>query len=178
MGEAPALVPLGVVVAPHGVRGELKVRLHNPESALLEALHGVWLRDGGGCRRAEVRTTRRQGQGLLVTLAGCTSRSDAEALRGAEMCVTRSELPALSEGEVYLLDLVGLAARTPDGADAGVVEGTIVYPSATVLRVRSREGVREVPYLAPYVTDVRVGDGFVVVDRLDEIELLRDRRAR
>ena len=36
-------VEIGVVARPHGVRGELRVHLHNPESTALDAAEEVWI---------------------------------------------------------------------------------------------------------------------------------------
>lgn len=180
-GEPAArdLVPLGVVVAPHGVQGEVAVKLHNPASTLLESRRALWLRDASGVRRVSVRAAHRHKQGLRVALAGCDTRDAAEALRRAELCVTRQELPRLADGEAYLVDLVGLEARTPAGERVGVVEDAVAYPAATVLRVQCADGVREVPAFAPYLVEARPSDGIVVVDRIEDLDVLRpSRRAR
>ena len=63
-----------------------------------------------------------------MSLAGCTDRDAAEALRGTELCVDRSELPPLEAGEYYLIDLVGLEARLPDGTVVGTVDQTVTVP--------------------------------------------------
>ena len=74
MGEThTGLVPIGVIVGPQGVRGELRVKLHNPDSELLEQ-HGEVILRGPGAqaeRPAQIRTTHMHQRGLLlVTIAG------------------------------------------------------------------------------------------------------------
>lgn len=168
-----ALVPLGVIIGAHGVRGELRVKLHNPSSDLLATQQVVWLRTGTG-RDAQVEkhpvlTRRWHKELLLITIDRCTDRDVAEGMRGTELCVPRSALPVLEADEHYLVDLVGLRAQLPDGQEVGVVEAVIPYPTTNVLCVRSPQSVIEVPMLAPYVVETRVADGYVVVDHLGDL---------
>ena len=169
-----ALVALGVVVAPHGLRGELRVKLHNPASELLALRREVVLRGPAGERerRVSIKSTHLHRQGLLlVTLEGCADRDAAVALRGAELCVARSELPALAEGEHYLVDMIGLQARRTDGVIVGEVVDAIAYPASEVLRVRTEAGIWEIPMAPPYVVEIQLDQGHVIVDHLDDLEI-------
>lgn len=181
-------MPLGVVVSAHGVRGELRVKLLNPASELIESLDHVWLRRAGDpTRRVQVRGVHRhQSALLLVTLPECRDRDAAEALRGTELCIPRAELPELDPGEFYLVDLLGLEARLPNGTIIGRVEDTIEYPASQVLRVRlppegpgeEREqgGVIEVPLFEPYFVELQLDERAVIVDHLEDLEVERPRR--
>jgi 16S rRNA processing protein RimM len=184
------LIPLGVVVSAHGVRGELRVKLLNPNSELIESLDHVWLRrPGDPIRRVSIRGTHRhQSALLLVSLPECRDRDAAEALRGTELCVPRAELPQLPPDEFYLVDLLGLEVRLPDGSAIGVVEDTIEYPASQVLRVRLRAnpggvdaaraqgGVVEVPLFEPYFVELQLEARAVIVDHLDDLEVEPGRR--
>jgi 16S rRNA processing protein RimM len=172
-----ALVPLGVVIGAHGLRGELRVKLYNPGSDLLAGVRQVALRrevETQTTDRVALRNARAHGGGVwLVTLDGCTDRDTATALRGTDLCIARAELPALPPGEHYLVDLVGLDARLPDGSAVGVVEAAVEYPASQVLRVRVQGGAVEVPMFAPYLVEVRLDEGAVIVDHVQDLELLR-----
>jgi 16S rRNA processing protein RimM len=176
VSRAEALVPLGVVVAAHGVHGELRVKLLNPESTLLRERAEIVLRRGADDRgkRVALRSARGHGQGVMrVVLEGCSDRDAALALRGCELCVPRSELPALSEGEYYLIDLIDLVAHTPDGRVAGRVRDVVEYPAARAVRLEVEGGIREVPLLPPYLVDIRLDEGTLIVDHLEELDLER-----
>jgi len=162
------LVPLGVVVGAHGVRGELRIKLHNPGSEVLDRRKSIVLRDGAAATEHRVTARRRHQDLVLLTIDGCDDRDAAIALRGREVCVPRDQLPQLAPGEYYLLDLVGLRAQRPDGQSIGTVESVIPYPTVDALRVRTEAGVIEVPVLAPYFVEARVADGVVVLDSLDD----------
>lgn len=168
---AEPLVPLGVIIGAHGVRGELRVKLYNAGSDVLDRRESVVLRDGAALSERAVSARRRHQDLLLLTLEGCANRDAALALRGREVCVPRGALPELAPGEHYLIDLVGLRAERPDGQSIGEVEGVIPYPTVAALRVRTERGVLEVPILAPYFVEARVRDGVVVLDELEDFAL-------
>ena len=57
----------------------------------------------------------------ILRLEGCTSREDAEALRGSALVVPVDEAPPLEEGEFWAHDLVG--CTVVDGErEVGVVD--------------------------------------------------------
>ncbi len=86
----------------------------------------------------------------IVRLAGCDSRSDAEALRGAELLVPKAAAGALDEDEFWADDLVG--CTVVDGpAEVGVVRRLLAYPSCELLEVERAAGGGEL--LVPMVRD-------------------------
>jgi 16S rRNA processing protein RimM len=67
----------------------------------------------------------------IIRLAGCTTREDADALRGAELSVPA---PPLEDDEYWARDLVG--CHVVDGErSVGVVERMIALPSCEALEV-------------------------------------------
>lgn len=174
MSSADVAVPLGVVVRAHGLRGEVRVSPYNAASTLLGERREVVLRRDGVDRVARVRSVRRATDAWLFVFEGVQDRDAAEALRGTELCVRRSEFPGLGEGEWYLVDLVGLRVETPNGAAAGEVLHVVEYPAAACIAVRGADGVREVPLRAPYLVRVELAAGRVIVDGLDELEVQRE----
>ena len=67
----------------------------------------------------------------ILRLAGCSSRSEAEALRGAEV---RVPAPPLEEGEYWASDLEG--CTVVDGERrVGVVSRMVALPSCEALEV-------------------------------------------
>lgn len=173
-GATPAsepLITLAAIVRAHALSGELALKLFNPDSELLNGLREVVLRlPSGEQRPGTVLAVRRNAEGALVRIAGVTTREEAEALRGTLLCVARAALPPLEDGEYYLADLPGLSVRLQDGTVVGHVEDVIEYPTVNALVVLAEGRVREVPDLPRYLLEVRVADGFVVVDHLDELE--------
>src|SRR5690606_11602618 len=103
-------VQIGVVSKAHGIRGEMVVVLHDPESTSLEEVDTVHV---GGVARAVVQA-RPTGGAYLLAVEGITDRDAAGALRGAVVEVDRDALD-LDEDDVLLADLVGCTCVLPDG---------------------------------------------------------------
>jgi 16S rRNA processing protein RimM len=70
----------------------------------------------------------------IVRLEGCTSREEAEALRGADLLVRAEDAPPLAEEEFWAHDLEGCVVV--DGARrVGVVSRLVALPSCEALDV-------------------------------------------
>jgi 16S rRNA processing protein RimM len=149
-------VVIGVVVAPHGVRGTVRVRAT-----------GRHLREGvepvvAGVRRRIARV-RETPKGFLVDLEGILDRSGAAAFKGEELLLDRRELDAPEEGEFYVGDLVGLTAVSDAGETLGTVEQTFETPAHEILIVRKEEDVLYVPFTVEHVPEVDLDARRVVV---------------
>jgi 16S rRNA processing protein RimM len=114
----PELLAVGRVARAHGIRGRVLIAPYNAESDGLERVRRMWL----GERDFEVERAERVNLGYLVALRGVADRDQAAALRGQEVRVDRAELPALDEGEMYAVDLIGYEVSDPQGRIRGVVE--------------------------------------------------------
>ena len=108
-------VEIGVVARAHGIRGEVVVALHDPESTALDVASELWL-DGTAYA---IEGVRGGNHGPLVALAGVVDRTTAETLRGRRVEVDRAVVA--TDDDVLLGDLIGFEVRTSDGARWGVV---------------------------------------------------------
>ncbi len=169
-------IELGVVTRPHGVTGELRVHLYNPESTLLHDADAVFLRDADDAepRLVEVLSVRPGPKALLMRVGGVVSREDADALRGQTLCVPREALPELAEGEYYHADLIGLQAFV-DGTPIGKVVEVLDYPSAECLKIERPGGFLEVPMLPRWLDRVDIRGGAVHLKDVQDIPLQRGR---
>lgn len=99
----------------------------------------------------ELEITRRAGtdRSPILRLDGHDDRSAAEALRGKDLMVARTEAPELGPEEWWADDLVGCSVH--DGSRAvGTVRRLVELPSCEMLEVE-RVGGGEL--LVPLVTD-------------------------
>ncbi len=159
--DEPTVV-VGVVTGVHGLRGEVSVqnRSDNPDRW---TPGGTVFREDGA--PLTISASRRHGRRLLVSFAGVSDRSSAEALRGTVLVVPESWLPDLPEGEWWAHQLEGCEVRTVSGRILGVVREVIPNP-ANDLWVAVDDAGREtlVPALADLLIDVDVAARTIVVD--------------
>lgn len=165
-------VAVGEVARPHGVRGELRLKLFNRESDVLLDVDRVRLRSRDGVEREmNLEGVRRADAAMLVKLAGVDDRDQVEELRGARVSVPRASLPALGDGEFYAHDVIGRVAVLPDGAVVGTIADLVSYPTVDVLVVRDAEGGRwEVPAIEQYLDVPRPGADRVALRTLEGLE--------
>jgi 16S rRNA processing protein RimM len=153
-------VVIGVVVAPHGVRGTLRVRATGSGRHLREGVEPVV-----AGRRRRISRVRSTPKGFLVDLEGVENRAGAAAFKGEDLVLDRSELDAPGEGAFYVVDLVGLGAMNEAGEVVGIVEETFETPAHEVMVIRQEEGdpVLYVPFTLEHVPEVDLEGGAVVV---------------
>jgi 16S rRNA processing protein RimM len=171
------LIEIGIVTKPHGIRGEVHVRLYNLDSPVLDKLPAVLLRrreaqdDDAQALRMSIEEARPTPAGTwLVRFAGVHTRDDAETLRGATLRLRRSELPAPAPDEVYVEDLPGLDAFDPHGTALGSVRDVYSNGAQEVLVVATASGDVEVPYVAAHVGEVDLERRRIVI--LDLFDLV------
>lgn len=171
--QSEELIALGVVTRAQGVRGQLRVKLHNPDSEiLLDRREAFFVRDGN-TTLVKFRELPRSHQGdVLLWPVDCNDRDQAETLRGTEISVPRSALPKLPPGEYYHRDLIGLPVELADGAVLGTVSRIETYPTVDVAVVKTAAGNLEIPIIDPYWVDVDMQRGCVIVDHIDHLRAL------
>lgn len=134
--DSAPLIELGVVGAPFGVRGWIKIRsFTEPQGRLLDhrRLH---LRIQGRWQIYRVESTGRSGGQLTAKLAGVNDRDAAQGLRGAAVGVPRSELPQRRDTDFYRADLIGCEVLNSAGATLGVVQHFVETPAQVLMIVR------------------------------------------
>ena len=149
-------VALAEVARPHGVRGEVRVKMYNSDSELLPSLPEVLVRGPDGAERTvRLQSVRGADAGyLLAKLEGVDDRDTAESFRGAQLCARRDAFPPVEEGEFYACDVVGARLFGPDG-ELGIVEDLTTYPTADVLVGRLSGGSRcEIPLVEDYIAEI------------------------
>jgi 16S rRNA processing protein RimM len=149
-----AWVPLAEIARPHGVRGEVRLKLYNADSDILLELDEVLVRLAGGEEHeVSIDGARRADQAILLKLHSIDDRDRADELRGAVLSVRRSAFPPLEDGEFYVCDVEGASVVGPDGAEIGRVRELRSYPSVDALIVDAADGGKpwEIPLVEAFV---------------------------
>jgi len=167
-------VVVGRLGRPQGLKGEVTVEVRTDEPDVRFAVGAALLTRGkdltpapaGVPARLVVRSARDQGGRLVLAFEGIEDRTAAEGLRDVIVAVEvdPAELPEDPE-EFYDHQLVGLLARTVDGADLGTVAEVLHLPSQDVLVLRT-DGRPDVlvPFVEAIVPTVDLESRLVTVD--------------
>ncbi len=153
---------VGVVGAPHGVRGEVKV---HPRTDVADRFRtgARLLCDGVG--ELVVASIRGATDVPIVRFDGLNTRNDAERLRGRNLRVSRAEARRAARDAYLWADLLGLRAETPEGKTLGIVSEVLRAGETDVLVVRADDSREELmfPAIASVVRDVDIAGGRIVV---------------
>ena len=156
-------VCLGVVTAPHGVKGAVRIKSFAARPRDI-GRYGA-LEDETGERRFEL-TVIGDGKGVLIArLSGVADRDRAEALRGLRLYLPRERLPPPQAEEYYHADLIGLAAELSDGTPLGRVRAVHDFGAGDTLEIARGEGPPIlVPFTRAVVPLVDIEGGRLVLD--------------
>ncbi len=151
-------VEVGYVARAHGVRGELRVVLHNQESRAFESARRVAV----GGEVYDLARARPVDGAVLLSLTGLDDREAAQALRGAVVEVDRDDLPT-GDDELLLVDLVGLSVELADGSPWGEVVAVEPGPQDRLV-IHDGELERLLPLVDDLIVNLDVNGGRIVVD--------------
>ncbi len=147
--ESPSLT-VGRVLAPWGIRGEVKVQVLTDFPEHLAPKSKVCLKG----HSFTIERSRCHDKHAVVKLAEIDDRSAAEMLRGCELEIPFSQAQPLPEGEYYPLQLIGLNVQTTEGQELGQVVDIMATGSNDVYVVRGPHGEVLVPAIADVVESI------------------------
>lgn len=166
-------IVIGKIVAPHGVRGDIRILplTDKPEQFLqLDYL----LLPGG--RSLTVKSARFHKNMVLLTAEEIKSMDEAELLRNQEVSIRAEDLPQLEEGEFYVADLVGLPVYDEAGREIGTFKDSLQTGSNDVY-VIAVPGNKDIllPALKANVREINVAERRIVVKLPDWIDDKEDK---
>jgi 16S rRNA processing protein RimM len=161
----PDQILVGVIVRPHGIRGEVAVQVHtdNPgrfaPGATFHTAHSSRRRSGAPEVLRVARAVPHR-QGLRVAFDGIADRTAAETLTGIELTVPRADVPEAAAGSYYLFDLAGCRALDEEEGDLGTVVDVVADGGGWLLVVeQERDGATRrvaLPFVEEFLVRVDV----------------------
>jgi len=155
-------IEIGGVARAHGIRGEIVIVTHDPDSETLGDVATIYV---GGTPRT-IAAARDTPRGWLVQLEGIATRNEAEALRGLAVEVDRDAI-AVGEDEILLGDLVGCAVRRADGTPWGAIAAVEPGEMQDLLVIHDGDVERMLPLVDSFVTSIDLDARVVTVDPPD-----------
>ena len=150
----PCYLVVGQIAGPHGVHGELKVKLVTQDPDRFRRLEQVLI----GPEGAEPIPWALEGYRLhkgqaLLRLAGCHDRDTAGTLRGMLVQIPLEEAIPLEEGEYYEHQILNLDVYTVSGELLGQIVD-IIYTGANEVYVVQGAAFEGGELLLPAIEDV------------------------
>ena len=132
-------IQVGRIAGVYGIKGWLKIESYTrPPENILDFEY--WL-VGSADLWHEYRlcNTRYQGKSMRVALQGIGDRDAASQLVGNEIRINREQLPSLSTGEYYWVDLLGMQVINLQGRQLGTLNRILETGANDVLEVEGEK---------------------------------------
>jgi 16S rRNA processing protein RimM len=154
---------IGTILAPHGVRGELKVRLQTDDPAHLLTIKRLYLGDETTPRT--VLGARLHAGNALIRLQGISTPETVERLRGTPLRIRGTDARPLAADEYFLYQMIGLEVFDESGTRLGQVTDLIETGANNVLVIASDDGGTDIllPSHPDVIIDMDLAAGRIVV---------------
>ena len=129
------LVPIGKIVKPHGIKGEMKFLVYNEDSRVLEESSLVWLEKDSSQKFDVKKIQMISYTGNRIKFFEIDSRDKAESFRNFTLNVSRSEFPDINKEEDYLVDYIGMDVFNMEMNLLGTVADVLSIPGNDQLLV-------------------------------------------
>lgn len=166
MGKEPAppeSLIVGRILAPWGIRGEVKVEVLTDFPERFAPRKIVHL----DTRPLEIESCRYQKHHLILKLVTIDSIEAAEKLRGQDLTIPSSELHPLPEGQYYTFQLIGLKVVTTEGQTLGRITDIMSTASNDVYIVEGKRSEILIPAIEDVVKSIDLKKGRMVIEAIE-----------
>lgn len=163
-----SLITIGKIVAPHGVRGDVRVVPLTDFPERFKKLKSVFLDDN---TMLDIQGVKYHKQFVLLKFRGLDSINDIEYLRGKSLRIQRKDVPPLPEGQYYQFDIIGLNVYTEEEEFLGTINDILETGSNDVYVVELDEKKQIlIPALKEVVKNIDISSGKMIVKLQEEWE--------
>ena len=167
------MILVGVIGAPHGVKGELRLKSFTADPLAIADYGPLTDSDGKTLLLTKARLVK--DDMLVVKFDGIDDRDAAAKLTRREVYVLRSQLPPPDEDEFYFSDLIGLSAKTVTGEVFGTIVAVENFGAGDLIEIEKADKVRVLlPFTKAVVPHVDLMQRVVTIDPPVEIEVRED----
>jgi 16S rRNA processing protein RimM len=161
-----AFLLVGLIVAPFGVRGQVKLRAITDRPEHLTRVKTIYLGDARSATQLTQLFEHKPGL-LVLSLKDVTTREAADDLRGTEVYIHEKDALPLDEDEYYLHQLYDLQVETVAGETLGRVR-EVLETGANEVLVVARPGQADalIPMTREVVQQLDIAGGRIVIQPL------------
>ena len=149
----PNLIPIGKLLKPKGLNGELRVTIFNETDSSLKIGKTIWFKnDESNYSRYTIEKIILDGNKSCIKFYKCINRQDAEKIQGMVFFLYRKEFDPIKEGQHYLVDLLGVEVFDENENNIGIVRDVLTTNKQNIIEVNLDNDKILIPYVEYYVT--------------------------
>lgn len=156
-------IPVGRVVADHGLGGAVKFKYYNEATEDFYRYASLIVEKDG--KQTELKPTEvRFSKGFFyLKFDGLDSSEKVSFLINQELCVREEDLPPLDNDEYYDYQLIGLHVTNHMGDKIGMVTQVIHTGANSIIVVTGKEEIL-VPMVEGIIVRIDLEDSFIAID--------------
>jgi len=168
MIEKDKWMSIGEIVAPQGLKGDIRIKPNSEFSERFTKPGKRWIQKAN-----ELPTEIKLKKGTLIpgksiyvlSIEGVSNRSAAEKIIGWKIVIPVDSRPTLSKGEYHYLDLIGLEARGgPEKTLIGYVTD-LIKGGNDLLEIELVEGKKVlVPFVKEIVPEIEIKEKWLLIN--------------
>ena len=158
------LVPVGEIVATHGLVGWLKVNPFNPETTAIAGDRQLILEKDSRRTAQQLESSKRNKRQILIKLRGVDGIDDAQKWVGATLCVDADALEPLAPGQYYHFQVVGFEVYALQGERIGIITRVWSTPGGELYVVQGATTEHLIPAVKEIIEKVDFVAGRVIIN--------------
>ena len=161
-------IPLGEILKPHGIKGELKILFYNEESKSLQKDQKVFLESPQkNIIEYKIERIFYSFRKNRIKFFDINTINEADDLRGYVVNVDRNDLPKINDSEYYLSDLVGYSLIDKSNNNYGKVIEVLALPANSVLNISKDDKEYLIPLIDDVVLEVDQNQEVIIIDPIE-----------
>ncbi len=162
------MLKVGVITAPHGLQGEVRVYPTTDEPERFTRLRQVLLENAKTRQWVRIKGVKFVKNMAILRLEGFDRLEDVERLRQSNLWIDRKDALPLGEDEYFVADLIGLRVEDEDGQPLGRIEDVITTSANDVYQIAMDDGRSLLlPAIKQCVKEVHIEQGFMRIHILE-----------
>tara|TARA_Y100000817_G_scaffold200750_1_gene157104 strand:- start:54 stop:578 length:525 start_codon:yes stop_codon:yes gene_type:complete len=146
------LIPLGKIIKPHGVKGELKVFLYNDRSSTLKEGLYIWFKlDEKFVKYSVLNLRGVTKKSQILKIKEVDTFDKAMIISKKEFFVSRNDFEELDENSFYLNDLIGCDVFDEKNQSLGKILDVLNFPANDVLLISYEDKEIMVPFVEDFI---------------------------
>ena len=162
------LILIGLISKPHGILGEVKVKVLTDFPSRFRKLKRVFLvPNNGEIKKIAVEKARILKGTVLIKFHEINSILEAKAIVGSEIAVLKEESVKPPLDTYYIFDLIGLQVVLSHGELIGTIQDVESHSAQDLLIVKSIHGNEVmIPFVKELVPEVSIKKKQIIVNKI------------
>lgn len=140
-----SLIPFGLLVKPHGLKGYISIRFFNKESRLLNKEDRVFFENDVN-NFLIIKDINYNSKNNLIRFFEYLSRDEVEKFNNTDFYIDKNILPKLSKSENYFIDFIDCVLFDQNKNEIGIVQDVIPIQNNDILIINTASGQKMVPF--------------------------------